>query len=238
TDIPEADVVALQARVQEAMRTRTERVADVIAAQEEGATVGDTAPGFSAACPADYKADFDPAASYADLARTRTVVADAKRTMALHLYAEEDAPAEQRRLKLYRQDAMTLTEAMPIFSHLGVQVTDERPYVVEEEDDEIAMRIYDFGLRAKDAQVWESDDLRTAEEVAAEFEDAFSVAWSRQGESDSLNALVLDADLSWRSVVILRTLVRYLRQVGSFSLEYLESALVANPHIARMVVEL
>ncbi|HLS44318.1 MAG TPA: NAD-glutamate dehydrogenase [Ornithinicoccus sp.] len=237
-NIPEVDTDELEERVQDAMRTWEEKLTDVVQEHEEDETVGDTAASFSAAFPEGYKEDFDPATGYADLAHIRTVVADPRRRMRLHLYAEEGAPPEERRLKLYRQDAMTLTEAMPIFSHLGVEVTDERPYVVEEEDDDIAMRIYDFGLRAKDAQVWESDDLRTAEEVAAEFEDAFSVAWSRQGESDSLNALVLDADLSWRSVVILRTLVRYLRQVGSFSLEYLESALVANPHIARMVVEL
>ncbi|USQ75268.1 NAD-glutamate dehydrogenase [Ornithinimicrobium cryptoxanthini] len=238
SDIPEVDAVALQARVQEAMRTWHEQLADVIVEHEEDETVGDTAASFSAAFPEGYKEDFDPATGYADLARIRSVVADPKRTMALHLYAEEGAPADQRRLKLYRQDAMTLTEAMPIFSHLGVQVTDERPYVVEEEDDEIAMRIYDFGLEAKDAQVWEGDDNRTAEQVAADFEEAFSVAWSRQGESDNLNSLVLDANLNWRSVVILRTLVRYLRQVGSFSLEYLEEALTTNPHIARLLVRL
>src|SRR5690606_2579270 len=87
-------------------------------------------------------------------------------------------------------------------------------------------------------QVWEGDDNRTAEQVAADFEEAFAVAWSRQGESDNLNSLVLNADLNWRSIVILRTLVRYLRQVGSSSLEYLEEALTTNPHIARLLVRL
>ncbi|WP_109474241.1 NAD-glutamate dehydrogenase [Ornithinimicrobium cavernae] len=237
-NIPDVDTAALEERVQDAMRTWQEKLSDVIQEHEEDETVGDTAASFSAAFPEGYKEDFDPATGYADLARIRSVVTDPRRAMRLHLYAEEGAPPEERRLKLYRQDAMTLTEAMPIFSHLGVQVTDERPYVVEEDADDIAMRIYDFGLRASDPHAWESDELRTAEEVAADFEEAFEVAWSRQGESDSLNALVLDADLSWRSIVVLRTLVRYLRQVGSFSLDYLEAALVANPHIARMVVEL
>ncbi len=237
-NIPEVDTADLEQRVLDAMRTWQEKLTDVIQEHEEDETVGDTAANFSAAFPEGYKEDFDPATGYADLARLRSVITDPRRAMRLHLYAEEGAPAEERRLKLYRQDAMTLTEAMPIFSHLGVQVTNERPYVLGDGDEETGMRIYDFGLRAEDAQVWESDELRTAEEVAADFEEAFEVAWSRQGESDSLNALVLQADLSWRSIVILRTLVRYLRQVGGFSLEYLESALVANPHIARMVVTL
>ena len=237
-NIPDVDLTELEAQVQDAMRTWQEKLTDVIQVHEEDETVGDTAASFSAAFPEAYKEDFDPATGYDDLEQIRAVVADPRKRMRLHLYNEEGSPPEERRLKLYRQDAMTLTEAMPIFSHLGVEVTDERPYVVEEEADDIAMRIYDFGLRAKDATVWDSDELRTAEEVAADFEEAFSVAWSRQGESDTLNNLVLDADLSWRSIVILRTLVRYLRQVGSFSLDYLESALVANPHISRMIVEL
>ncbi|WP_114905417.1 NAD-glutamate dehydrogenase [Ornithinimicrobium murale] len=237
-NIPVVDTEALEAQVLGAMRTWEEKLTDVVQEHEEDETVGDTAASFSAAFPEGYKEDFDPATGYADLAQIRSVVEDPKRGMRLHLYAEEGAPPQERRLKLYRQDAMTLTEAMPIFSHLGVEVTDERPYVVEEEEDDIAMRIYDFGLRAKRAEVWEGNDLRTADEVASDFEEAFSVAWSRQGESDSLNNLVLDADLSWRSIVILRTLVRYLRQVGAFSLDYLESALVANPRIARMVVDL
>ncbi|MCK0111381.1 NAD-glutamate dehydrogenase [Ornithinimicrobium sp. F0845] len=237
-NIPDVDTTALEERVQDAMRTWQEKLTDVIQEHEEDETVGDTAASFSAAFPEGYKEDFEPATGYTDLARIRSVVSDPKRNMRLRLYAEEGAPEGERRLKLYRQEAMTLTEAMPIFSHLGVEVTDERPYVVGEDADDIAMRIYDFGLRAKDPTVWEGNDLRSEEEVAAEFEEAFAVAWSRQGESDSLNALVLGADLSWRDVVILRTLVRYVRQVGSFSLEYLESALVANPHIARLVVDL
>lgn len=237
-NIPDLDVSALEARIQEAMRTWEERLGDVVQEHEEDEHVGDTAASFSAAFPEAYKEDFDAATAYADLARIREVAQDERRTTRLHLYAPEGAPAQERRLKLYRRDAMTLTDVMPIFSHLGVQVTDERPYALEGEDADEDLRIYDFGLRVQDAAVWEGTQDRSAEQVAADFEETFSVAWSRQGESDRLNALVLTADLPWRKIVILRTLVRYVRQVGSFSLDYLEQALVANPHIARLIVDL
>ncbi len=47
------------------------------------------------------------------------------------------------------------------------------------------------------------------------------------------------AGLTWRQVVILRTVAKYLRQTGStFSQDYVESALVANTGIARSLVEL
>src|SRR5690606_24198837 len=85
--------------------------------------------------------------------------------------------------------------------------------------------------------VWTGDESRTEEEVAAAFEDAFTAVWSGEAESDRLNSLVLTAGLSWRDVVILRTLSRYVRQIGTFSLDYIEEALVANPGIARALVD-
>ena len=63
--------------------------------------------------------------------------------------------------------------------------------------------------------------------------------WDGRAESDGFNALVLGAGLTWRQVVILRTVAKYLRQTGStFSQDYVESALVANTGIARSLVEL
>ncbi|MBW8732683.1 MAG: NAD-glutamate dehydrogenase, partial [Terrabacter sp.] len=56
-------------------------------------------------------------------------------------------------------------------------------------------------------------------------------------ESDGFNALVLGAGLTWRQVVILRTVAKYLRQTGStFSQEYVESALVQNLRLAARLV--
>ncbi|MEK9811045.1 MAG: NAD-glutamate dehydrogenase domain-containing protein, partial [Candidatus Nanopelagicales bacterium] len=71
------------------------------------------------------------------------------------------------------------------------------------------------------------------------FESAFHAAWNRDCESDALNGLVITAGLQWEQVVILRSYVRYLQQTGSsLGLEFVEAALLRNPHLARMVVEL
>ena len=50
---------------------------------------------------------------------------------------------------------------------------------------------------------------------------------------------MLRAQLDWREIVILRAYCKYLRQVrATFSQEYMERALDANPHLARLLVAL
>ncbi len=235
--IPEVDESRLEAEIIEATRSWNERLAEAVETNiEDEELAAALLTRYGGAFSEAYKDEFDAQTALADLSRLRRLDEDPGGPMPLKLYRDPGAEPGERRLKLYRDQEMTLTDVLPVFTHLGVEVTDERPYTVEVEDGSVRA-IYDFGLRAA-ADLWVTDDLRTEEEVAREFEEAFAVAWSRQGESDSLNALGLTADLSWRDVVILRTLVRYLRQVGTFSLDYLEEALVANPGIARLVVQL
>src|SRR5207237_8770208 len=58
-------------------------------------------------------------------------------------------------------------------------------------------------------------------------------------EAASLNRLVLTAGLDAREIRVLRAYARYLRQgTSTFSLAYVEQALVANPSIAALLVRL
>ena len=71
------------------------------------------------------------------------------------------------------------------------------------------------------------------------FQDAFAAVWDGRAESDGFNALVLGAGLTWRQVVILRAVAKYLRQTGStFSQEYVVGALVSNTALAAALVDL
>ncbi|MDQ3357328.1 MAG: NAD-glutamate dehydrogenase [Actinomycetota bacterium] len=236
--IPDVDTDALERQLIEATRTWQERLTEEVERHfDDEDTTGDVLARYASGFPEAYKEDFDALAGFEDLRLIRTLDQDPDAGMPLHLYADPEDDPTERRLKLYRRAELSLTDVLPIFSHLGVQVTDERPYTLEGRDG-LTRYIYDFGMRAGAARVWTGQGERGQEEVAAAFEDAFSAVWSGQSESDTLNALVLTAGLSWREVVIVRAVVRYLRQVGTFSLDYLEEALVANPSIARMVVEL
>jgi glutamate dehydrogenase len=115
---------------------------------------------------------------------------------------------------------------------MGVEVVDERPHEVKPAGSP-PVWIYDFGL------VHEAGGELQTGEVNGIFQDAFARAWRGTVENDGFNRLVLRARLTWREISVLRAYCKYLRQTGStFSQDYMEDALVDNPHIARLLVEL
>ncbi|WP_460466383.1 NAD-glutamate dehydrogenase [Calidifontibacter terrae] len=189
---------------------------------------------YADAFPEAYKEDFGARQGVADL-RHIEALAGADDTR-LTLYREPNADPKERRFKLFRRSAVVLTDVMPIFTDLGVQVTDERPYSMHRADGEL-IHIYDFGLRAPDAAWWGQGD--EAAEIRERFQEAFGAVWAGEAESDGLGALVLRAGLTTRELTILRAISRYQRQVGlPFSQEYVEQALTANVGITRLLVEL
>ncbi|GAA2489439.1 NAD-glutamate dehydrogenase [Terrabacter carboxydivorans] len=237
TDIPDVDEAALEQRVIDATRTWDEDLSEALGEARGIEGAARTMAAYAKALPEAYKEDFDVATAVDDLDRI-DALGDGDRTTGLHLYDDpaSDDPRE-RRFKLYRRADLSLTQVLPLFTHLGVEVTDERPYEVPGPDGR-TLHIFDFGLCA-DAQTWGSGDAALASTVRERFEEAFRAVWDGRAESDGFNALVLAAGLTWRQVVILRTVAKYLRQTGStFSQDYVESALAANTGISRSLVEL
>ena len=75
--------------------------------------------------------------------------------------------------------------------------------------------------------------------VKALFEDALSALWQGKIEDDGFNALVLDAHLTWRQVVVVRAYAKYLRQAGiTFSQRYIERVLAFNVPVTRLLLRL
>src|SRR5258708_14230147 len=82
-------------------------------------------------------------------------------------------------------------------------------------------------------------ELISMQRVREQIEDALVALGDGQGEDDGFNALVLDAQLTWRQVVVLRAYAKYLRQANAaFSQDYIEGVLRTNAHIARLLVTL
>src|SRR5690606_20743189 len=138
----------------------------------------------------------DGATAYFDLNRLADLHSE-QGEVRPHLYQAPGDEPQERRMKVYRTQEMSLTDVLPVFADLGLEVTVQRPYQLDADGMDVSY-IYDFGLRAQDAAVWAGDDERSEEEVAAAFEDAFSAVWSKAAESDRLNSLVLTAGLDWR----------------------------------------
>ena len=233
---PQVDEEELQHRLAAVTRTWTESLTEAVAAHVDEGETGDLVARFGNAFPEAYKEDFDGETAYFDLRRIGELLGSAGWARP-RLYRAEEDDAHERRIKVYRSEEMSLTDVLPVFAHFGLEVTVQRPYELDGDGGPTSY-IYDFGLRAPAPDVWTGRGDRSEEQVAEAFEDAFTAVWSGAAESDRLNALVLTAGLDWRSVVILRTLVRYLRQIGIFSLDYLEEALVAHAEISGKVIDL
>ncbi|WP_290637367.1 NAD-glutamate dehydrogenase [Aquisalimonas sp.] len=183
--------------------------------------------GFGAA----YREDTSARAAAHDIERLEQLDTDAN--LNIVLYRPLEAPEDRLRLRLYhRGDSVTLSDAMPILENMGVQVLDERPYVVHATGNDQPAWIHDFGLR------YPGGDL-DVEQVREYFEQAFGAVWRRQADDDGFNHLVLAARLAWDEIVVLRAYSRYLRQAGTaYSQAYMEETLANNPRITRLLIRL
>jgi glutamate dehydrogenase len=228
--ITDVDRAALEERLVAATRTWDDDFSDAVQERLGGADRA-VADRYAGAFPEAYKEEFPAAVAIDDLQRVEAVGPDG---FALQLYEPDDAAPDEVRLKVYRLGApVSLSRVLPLLQSMGVEVTDERPYGIERRGADPAW-IYDLGLRH--GVVAESDDRESRHR---RFQDALAAAWRGDAEADGFQALVLRAGLDWRQVVVLRAYAKYLRQAGSrFSQEYVESALVSNAAIARLLVEL
>ncbi|WP_448624984.1 NAD-glutamate dehydrogenase [Geodermatophilus sp. URMC 64] len=140
-------------------------------------------------------------------------------------------------LSLYRYTPATLSEVLPLLTDLGVEVTDERPHLLQRVDGQ-RVWVYDVGLRLPASFPWgpsRADDRQDRDRFCA----AFAAAWAGRADSDALSRLVLAAELTWRQVSVVRALLRYLRQTGlSYSLDYVAGILVSEAATTQLLVEL
>jgi glutamate dehydrogenase len=229
--LPDVDRDDLERRLVEATRSWDEDLADALRAdlgeEEASRLLREWGRGF----PEAYKEDFPARVAVADLRRIEALDGGSLPPLGMNLYEPVGAAEDERRFKLYRRAPLSLTDVLPYLGDLGAAVVDERPYEIRRGDDESAW-VYDFGLRYT-ARGQHPERLREL------FSDAFAAAWSGRAESDGFARLVLQGELNWRQVVVLRAYAKYLRQTGTtFSQDYIERALRANVELARLLVRL
>ena len=154
--------------------------------------------------------------------------------LAFDLYTPPPDDAAQRRLKILRTGShISLARVLPMLSHMGMEVLDERPYELERLDGSPAW-IYDFGLGLP-AGV----ELEPGSDHAADVLESLRRLWRGDAEQDGFNALVLGAGLNWRQVTVLRAYAKYLRQAGTpFSQGYIEQTLAEHPGSPAQLIEL
>ncbi len=227
--VEEFDVALIEQRLADAARSWTDDFAQAAHELRGEADGAQLVRRWGDAFPEAYKEDFSARIAVTDLHRVESI--DPEDGIGLHLYEPADAPVGEGRFKVFRTGSpLSLTEVLPLFSSLGVEVVDERPYALTTGDSGLPTAwIYDFGLRY---------DGEPGERGRALLQEAFLACWRGQAEADGFNRLVMAARLSWRQVSVLRAYARWLRQAGTpFSQEYIEDTLQRHCGVAKMLVE-
>jgi glutamate dehydrogenase len=230
-ELPAYDAARIEARIVEATRAWSDELEDALV-EEFGEEAGTGLyRRYGRAFPAGYRDDWLARSAVADLRRVEEL--DDDEALGMSLYRPLEAPAGTLRCKLYRRgERVSLSDVLPMFESMGVEVLDERPYRVAPRDGGAAW-IYDLGLH--DAVGVDVD----AERVRERFHDGFARVWHGEVEQDGFNALILRAGLEAREVTLLRAVARYVRQAGiAFSDSYMERTLIAHAGIAAKLVAL
>ncbi len=229
--IPDVDTRDVEARIVAATR-RWEDELHALLVEHLGEERGNRLHArYGHAFPAGYREDYPVRGALRDIEMMDAL--GAAPALGMNLYRPLAAESGVLRFRLLRSGApIVLSDALPILEHLGVRVLDDLPYHIQPADGG-AVWIIDFGLALPgEAEV-------VLERVRSLFHQAFDEMWSGRIEPDSMNQLVLAAELSAREIAILRAYSRYLRQAGfTFSLAYVQQTLVANPALARALVNL
>lgn len=179
--------------------------------------------------PASYREVETPRAALADIEQ----LAGLGGKVAVRLHRPLVAPEDQVGFKLYhRGQPVALSDVLPLFEHMGFRVISEMPHELRRDPSDVVW-IHDFTMVTLGGAKLSLELLRHR------FEEAFLALWNGEAEDDSLNRLMVGADLTWRQVSVLRAYAKYLRQAGStFSQSYTERSVIANPGIAGLLVRL
>src|SRR5215210_7338777 len=186
---------------------------------------------YGDAFPAAYRADWVARSALADIVHIEEL--PGTDGLGISLYRPLEAGPRMLRAKLFRAGRpLMLSDVLPLFENMGVQVADERPYPIAPSGRD-GVWIYDFGLTYSGHGNLQASGIRES------FQDTFVRVWRGDVENDAYNRLVLGGALTWREITVLRAIGKYLRQARiTFSDAYVEQALVAHPEIARLLVAL
>lgn len=180
-----------------------------------------------------YREEFHPQQAVYDVEHIEKLSQSTQ--LGMSIYRPHGVAKDIIRFKLFHPDfTVPLSDALPMLENMGLRIIGEQPYELTFRDGR---------------KVWINDFLMTyAKEPKFEFEiqtvktlfqEAYEKIWLGVAENDSLNRLVLEAELTWREISIFRAYTKYFRQIGfTFSEGYIADALVDNFKVARLLIKL
>jgi glutamate dehydrogenase len=232
SDETRVDTVALERRVAAAVRSWLDGFKAALLARLDEAYALQLFEKYAQAFPAAYTEDFQGDAAALDVSFLEAVEKEPAR-LHLDIYRPEPRRKDKFFLKIFRnQDAIPISDLLPMLENMGLKVIAERPYELEFPAGRRAW-IQDLELVMQASAVIQFDSLER------EIKSAFTAVWTGRMDSDSFNQLTLCAGIPWRLVIVMRAYCRYLLQTGlPFSQGYIAQVLVTNAGIARSLADL
>ena len=232
SDDARIDTDALERRVAAAVRSWLDGFKAALLARLDEAYALQLFEKYSQAFPAAYTEDFQGDAAALDVSFLEAVEKEPRR-LHLDIYRSEPRRKDIFFLKIFRnQDAIPISDLLPMLENMGLKVIAERPYELE----------FPGGRRAwiQDLElVMQASTVTRFEALEREIKSAFTAVWTGRMDSDSFNQLTLSAGIPWRLVIVMRAYCRYLLQTGlPFSQGYIAQVLVNNAAIARLLADL
>jgi len=132
--------------------------------------------------------------------------------LAINLYQEHSKDGVY--LKLYQRNRpLIISDILPILENMGLKVMTETPYQITLQDSEKEPKeivwVHHFTL---------SFPKHTApinlSHIRGNFQESLALVWAGRIENDSFNALIVNAQLGWRDINLLRVYFKYLKQIN------------------------
>ena len=222
----------LERKVEVAVRSWSDSFKDTLLANFEESRALQLYARYATAFPAAYTEDFDAGIATHDVGFLEAIESQPD---ALHLdiYRLDAKRNDKFFLKIFRkQDAIALSDVLPMLENMGLKVIAERPYELELAPGRRAW-IQDLEIELR------APALSRFDKLEPEIKSAFTAIWLQRTDNDSFNQLTLSAGLPWRDVAVLRAYCRFLLQAGlPFSQGYMAQVLVNHAATTRLLAEL
>jgi glutamate dehydrogenase len=226
------DTHGLELRIAAAVRSWADGFKGALLARFDEACALELSGRYAQAFPAAYAEDFSGAAAALDVSLLEALEREPAR-LHLHIYRPDPRRKDKFFLKIFRaQDAIPLSDLLPMLENMGLKVLAERPYELEFPGGRRAW-IQDLELVIQAPTTIKFDALER------ELKSAITAVWTGRMDSDGFNQLTLTSAVPWRTVTVLRAYCRFLLQAGlPFSQGYIAQVLVGNDRLARAFAEL
>jgi glutamate dehydrogenase len=179
-----------------------------------------------------YQNRFSIEDAYYDIKQIEKVIATNQ--VSFDIYESLEGTEDIFEFKVFTpQEQISLSQIMPILENMGMTTLDEHTYFVQPFSTDISIWIHRFRF------VVSGMKKPKLSAIKKNFEEAVQKTWLGQIQSDSLNKLILLANLKWRDVAIIRAYSKYLQQSGfTYSQAYIQEALVNHTGLVKILIEL